>query len=235
MYSQYENFLKTMDSLANFKQNSNYTYVLEHVSKPQGEEYYNLLKDIYSDDVIQVFCNVNDSIGNPVRHLINRIVTSPTSLRYLYHAHLILKHFGNQPEVNIVEVGGGYGGLCLAIDYLSKYMNKNIHSYHIIDLDPAINLQKIYLKKYTLSFEVTFSSASDYGKELKRDDYCLISNYCFSEIEKHHQENYITCLFPKVSCGFLIWNHIPLYDFGKKVNVENEIPLTGPGNLFVFF
>jgi hypothetical protein len=211
--------------------------MLEHVNKEQGETYYNLLMSLYSIDTIESFCKLNDSIGNPhkcnIRSL--KIPVSPTSLRYLYHAHLILRHFSNQPEIHIVEVGGGYGGLCLAINFLSKLNYKIISSYHIIDLDSAGKLQKKYLENFDLSFNVDVSSSSDYGKNLTRTDYCLISNYCFSEIDRSHQENYIKYLLPKTKTGFLVWNNIPLYDFGKVTNFETENPLTGPGNLYVYF
>lgn len=236
-YRNYETFLQNRNSLHNFKNNTNYTYVLEHVSKEHGYQYYNLLKDLYSNDVLLSFCNLNDSIGDPIKHSIGNLShpVSPTSLRYLYHAHLILEHFSNKPEIHIVEVGGGYGGLCLALSYLSRFKNINIQSYHIIDLDTAVNLQKDYLKNFTLTFDITFSSSNEYGKSLTRTDYCLISNYCFTEIDKYHQQQYLIHLFPKTDRGFIIWNHIPLYDIGKEVVVKEEIPLTGSGNLFVFF
>ena len=69
----------------------------------------------------------------------------------------------------------------------------------------------------------------------------LISNYSFSEIESEHQKGYIKYLFPKVSHGFIIWNHIALYDFGFKVTIEDEYPLTSNNpnpllnNKYVYF
>jgi hypothetical protein len=236
-YTNYERFVKDMQTLESFKNNPNYTYILEHVTTDIGNQYYELLKNLYSNDIIEDFCRLNDSFGNPNKSTIGslKISVSPTSLRYLYHATLILKHFSNESEIHIVELGGGYGGLCLAINFLARITNKVINSYHIIDLDSASKLQKNYLKNFELSFNVDFSSASDYGKNLTRTDYCLISNYCFSEIDMSHQENYIKHLIPKTKTGFLVWNHIQLYNFGKTVRFENEIPLTGPGNLYVYF
>jgi hypothetical protein len=236
-YSPYDHFVNQLISLDNFKNHPSYTYMLEHVNSKQGEDYCKLLLEVYSKDTIDSFCKLNDSIGNPARSklpLLN-ISVSPTSLRYLYQAHLILQHFKNQPELHIVEIGGGYGGLCLAINFLSTLNKQVIHSYHIIDLDSVGKLQKKYLENFNLTFKVETLSASDYGKSLTRTDYCLISNYCFSEIDKVHQEKYIEHLLWKTKTGFLTWNNIPLYNFGKNVVSEVENPLTGPGNLYVYF
>ena len=234
-YSVYNNYISNLTSLTAFKSHPNYTYMLEHVNREQGEAYCQLLMKSYPVDFIESFCKLNDSIGSPHKYSFHAlsIPVSPTSLRYLYHAHLILKHFAVQPEVHIVEVGGGYGGLCLAIHVLSKLLNKTINSYHIIDLDSAGKLQKKYLENFSIPVET--SSASEYGKYLTRTDYCFVSNYCFSEIDKLHQEQYIQHLIPKTKTGFLAWNNIPLYNFGKEVVSETENPLTGPRNLYVYF
>jgi hypothetical protein len=208
--------------------------MLEHVSQAQGLEYYKLLKSEFgvSDSYINEFCKVNDHIGSPNKHVVHNFRVSPTSLRYLYQASLILKHCSNE---NIVEIGCGYGGLCLAIDYVSKHSNIKIKKYTCIDLLPAIKLQKMYLSKFDLGFETEFIDASTYGKDVSEESF-LISNYCFSEIAENHQKEYIKHLFPKITSGFITWNMIPLYNFTKPVSkVEIERPLTGPNNLFVYF
>lgn len=217
--------------------------MLEHVSPIDGYEYLNLLLTECSmtAETIYHFCRQNDSIGKPnmVQYPTLAGPVSPTSLRYLYHAHLILQHMPDNQH--IVEIGCGYGGLCLAINALSKNYQKRVLSYACIDLDPAIQLQNAYLSKCSLDYPVTYHSASTYGNTLdKENKYFLISNYCFSEIAAHHQKQYIEHLFPLVDSGFFVWNHIPLYNFGKPiVRIEQERPLTGKSygitNSFVFF
>ena len=70
VYLEYSNYVKTLiatKELSTFKSNPIYTYVLEHVSQEQGQQYYNLIKKEFNtpDIIILEFCNLNDRIGNP--------------------------------------------------------------------------------------------------------------------------------------------------------------------------
>ena len=57
----------------------------------------------------------------------------------------------------------------------------------------------------------------------------LISNYAFSEISTDIQKQYIkNVINPYVDKGFVLWNHMPLYQFiNRKLNVEiaKRVPL----------
>ena len=230
-YSQYEAYvsqiIKTED-LSSFKSNNSYTYMLEHVTKDDGSKYLKLLKELLTDSEIESFCNLNDSLGNPTRFTYaNNIVCSPTSLRYLYHAHLALKHIQQKKLSDIVEIGGGYGGLYLAIDFLSKKYRFKINSYHIIDLKNITILQKLYTSKFHTEIPLFVSDASLFGNDIDKTNLFLISNYCFSEIPKDLQYKYIEILFPKVLHGFITWNHKYTYNFGFSYTEEDEIPYTG--------
>lgn len=240
-YQDYIDFVATCD-LDTFKHDPRYTFMLEHVSPSDGQAYFSLLTSECGMSVqdIESFCRLNDRIGSPRIAQIEGLSmpVSPTSLRYLYHASLILAHAPQ--DSHLVEIGCGYGGLCLAIQFLSGIVGKKVASYSCIDLDPAIDLQKRYLSQFILDFGVSFHSASTYGSEVEGKDLFLISNYCFSEIADHHQRGYIHTLFPRVKHGFLAWNHIPLYDIGKPLQrIERERPLTGSSygvqNMFVYF
>jgi len=235
IYAKYAEYAGSC-SLDDFKSHQNYTPMLEHVRQEYSLEYFNLLKSHMSNADISEFCKLNDAFGNPKRHIIPELSlgVSGTSLRYLFHAWIILT---NRPESSpIVEVGCGYGGLCLAIDFLSKKLHRAIPSYTCIDLDGPLSLQKRYLSNFHLSFPVQFVASSTYGSDIQGSDNFLVSSYCFSEISKVYQKKYIDVLFPKVSHGFIAWNNIPLYDFGKSgIRSEPERPMTGRGNLFVYF
>jgi hypothetical protein len=135
----------------------------------------------------------------------------------------------------MVEVGGGYGGLFLALQYFAQKEGVEITNYSLIDLKEAVELQKKYLSKHTVTIPLSFHDASTFGKDVEGNDLFFISNYSFSEISVILQQRYIEHLLPKCSHGFLTWNMIDLYDFGKNVTYTEEIPQTGYTNKFVFF
>jgi hypothetical protein len=246
LYAEYDDCTKAIcnsGNLSNFKSSQKFVFMLEHVPQDQGGQYYECLKPIFSNNIITAFCNKNDSIGSPIKHYINGLNSnvSPSSLRYLYHAYLSLKHIQtlNLSSIDIVEVGCGYGGLCLAIDYVSNNMNININSYACIDLENPLRLQQRYIETVGTHFPVRFHSAFTFGSDISGTNNFLISNYCFSEIGDENRQKYIEILIPKVSHGFMTWNAIPLFNFGKEfIKVEDENPQTGPAhcrNSYVYF
>jgi hypothetical protein len=240
IYQRYENFLVSCvenKRLENFKKNPSYTEILEHTSFDQGISYLRLIGlSSITQDEIKEFSSKNDSFGNPAKHDFGFVICSPSNLRYIYHAHLILSHFKTfDLPINIVEIGGGYGGLYLAICFFAKKYDVVISSYTIIDLPVVTRFQQLYLSNFLLEIPVEFVDSTTYGESLSKPNLFLISNYCFSEISMEHQQKYIKNLFNKISHGFFAWNHIPLYDFGFKYMVEDEIPKTGTLNKYVRF
>jgi hypothetical protein len=77
--------------------------------------------------------------------------------------------------------------------------------------------------------------STSFGEDIAKDNLFLISNYSFSEILPVFQQKYIKNLFPKVSHGFITWNHVPVFDFGYKCTIEPETPLTAAINKFLRF
>jgi hypothetical protein len=240
-YSKYANYVETIcqsGDLSSFKSHPNYTYMLEHVSKTQGDEYLQYIKTStnINDDEIKNFCKINDSIGSPLKSDFEIVIASPSSLRYIFHSHLILKHLSslNLPSIDIVEVGGGYGGLCLAINHFSEKYGLKINSYTIVDLPSISKLQNLYLNSVS-TLKVDTVDATTFGEGISKQNMFLVSNYCFSEISREFQKKYIDTLFPKISHGFMAWNNIPTYYFGFEFKEEVEYPKTGNFNRYVYF
>jgi hypothetical protein len=233
-YTNYVNFIKNLKSIDNFKSNEDYRFVLEHTSYEQGKEYIRYIEHLDKNKVIN-YCIKNDKIGGGIKHDYILLKTSPSNFRYLLHADIILKHINSLKlnNLDIVEIGGGYGGLCLAINELNE--NIKIKSYNLIDLSPVIQLQKQYLYQHKINYATNFYEAFNYGEEIKYNNMFLISNYSFSEINNNHQKEYIKKLFPKVSHGFMTWNFIKVFDFGFSYKEEVEYPLTGKLNKYVYF
>lgn len=239
-YTKYVDTIVASGDISNFKNNSNYTYMLEHASESHGKQYLELIKSMFqlSDIDIILYTHMNDSVGNPVKYKYLGTEISPSSLRYIFQAMLILKHFESTgvKTFRIVEVGGGYGGLCLAINYcLRFYPSVSISEYNIVDLEAPTKLQTKYLSQFDLSFPFKTHNAVQFGADIEPGNLFLISNYCFSEIDARLQEQYVTNLFPKIAHGFITWNTIPVYEFGKTITVEDEYPKTGSQNKYVRF
>jgi hypothetical protein len=242
-YEHYYNYITDVinsNSLSEFKSNGHYQGILEHVSFQQGQEYLDLIYKLtkINQETIMEYCKENDKVGGGNKYNYGFITTSPTNFRYILHSHIILEHIRklNMNNVNIVELGGGYGGLCLALNILSNHYNITITGYNLIDLPSISVLQKKYLEHHMLSYPIQCYSAFNFGQEIENNDNnFLISNYCFSEISSENQSMYIKTLFPKIKHGFMAWNWIPLYNFGFNYAQENEYPLTGPYNKFIYF
>ncbi len=126
-------------------------------------------------------------------------------------------------NIDIVEIGGGYGGLCLALHFLCK----NINSYTICDLLPVMKLQEMYLNAFNISL----------SNEVKPNS-ILISCYGLSELDQYTRDRYINVLHTSIQHGFIVWN-IPGDDIEKilkrKCTIEPERPMTRDGNVFVYF
>ena len=138
-------------------------------------------------------------------------------------------------NIDIIEIGGGYGGLCFFIYNLASLFNITIKSYSIFDLKYPLLLQKKYLENLNIN-NVNFADL-DCIKNIKENSF-LISNYAFSEISMDIQKIYTEKLLnPYTSHGFLAWNFINVYNFidDKFITTENEFPLTSNENKFVRF
>jgi len=231
-------------SLWNFKSNIHYQTILEHVSFEEGIRYFESIeKEFQSVFFLNIkeiceFIEENDSLGNPIKYSYGNVIQcSPTNIRYIYHSLLILSYMKklNLNNINIVEIGGGYGGLSYYLHKLSKYYDIVISTYSIFDLDYVSILQKEYLKQLNIQVD-TYTLDDRFN--LKNNSF-LISNYAFSEISKPLQELYRTKVIPYCSHGFLVWNHIPLYNFVEHtITHETERPTTSKTdhkNLFVYF
>ena len=222
----------------NFKSDARYQYVLEHVDAEQGKEYLDLVKkefsDFYKENKTNIvnLCKQNDTYGKPVKsYFFDFCSCSATNLRYLYQSLLIIKYIKELGlnNVKIIEIGGGYGGLCLFLESLSKHFNVDISSYIIYDLEEAEELQKKYLDIHGLSLT---------GQDDISEGSFLISNYAFSELPEDLRKEYEKQVINKYcDYGFLAWNACPLYEFaqGKTIKSETERPSTSPNNLYVYF
>lgn len=246
VYYKYQEAIKTQLTLNpeewNFKNNRNYMQILEHVGPSQGQQYLNIIKEKFKTlyesnfDTLKKICELNDKYGKTNKHQYKNFMTcSPTNLRYILQTLLILEDMKKYKlnNVDIIEIGGGYGGLCFFMYNLAALYEININSYTIFDLLEASRLQEKYLN--ALNIKNVQLCQLDSFNNLKNNSF-LISNYAFSEITKELQIKYIEKIInPYTIFGFLAWNMIPVYDFVKNsiIEKEQEYPLTSPINYYV--
>lgn len=212
-----------------FKSNPYYCQVLEHVDQGFGYQYLSLIQQEFPEslDKLEQFIELNDKYGKPNKCTIDKYNCSPTSLRYFYQALLILKYIRELglDSVDIVEIGGGYGGLCLALYTLNKDV---FNSYTICDLLPVMKLQEMYLGAFNISL----------SSEIKPNS-ILISCYGLSELDPYTRDGYINALNKSIQHGFIVWN-VPgcnIEQILKRVGmctIIPERPMTREGNVFVY-
>lgn len=253
IYHNYTEALKNLDTdpsiFATFKSNTYFNDILEHTDKTFGERYEALVHSEFNEDP-KYFLDIvakNDAIGSPIKETFSGIDMSPSNLRYIYHALLlkskIFSWFPAKKDIRILEIGGGYGGLCL---YLTSVLTEYNVDYTIIDLPEPSRLQNKFLEKVGVenARSVSYNSIDDIAKQ-KFD--LVISNYCLSEISLENQEEYFKKLIVNCDKKFFIWNYLTRkkkffifkskdIDFLDKRDyiIEPERTLTGAYNEFIY-
>lgn len=193
---------------ANFKSNAAYRHVLEHVSEEEGQKYLEEIVINYQDKIEEI--KQNDIIGNPVMFNYPDIgMISPTTIRYIKNTSDIINKFGIDIK-SIVEIGGGYGGLCKV---LSSFIN--FENYLLIDLEECNQLSRKYLSNFNLP---TMSHLSE-EIEVNENFDLLISNYALSECNRETQIEYIE-KFVKKSNKFYIMHNDFHVDDGNMSHLE---------------
>lgn len=190
----------------NFKRDPAYTQILEHVSEEQGKDYLDLIskdKDILGK--MDLF-KANDDYGNPVTFEYPGVGhVSPTTLRYVKVLSDLKRHFGTLDNLNICELGVGYGGQCRVIDAYFKSK-----TYCLVDIQPALGLAQRFLSNYITNSVLTYKTMN----ELAPGDYDLaISNYAFTELPRTLQDVYLQKIILRSKRGYITYNEITPEEF----------------------
>ena len=142
----------------------------------------------------------------------------------------------NLNNVDIIEIGGGYGGLCFFINKLASLFDITISTYTIFDLPEPLMLQKKYLEALNCNINLNFAELDNFSG-IKENSF-LVSTYAFSEIPLEIQKEYTKkILNPYVSHGFIAWNSIDFYNFIDNCTISKEIefPYYNDKNYFIKF
>lgn len=232
----------SIDSIlfANFRKNSVYQQILEHVSQQQGQLYLDEIKKHHADllNKLSTF-KLNDEWGNPDVYDYPEIgIISPTTLRYIKVLGDLKKAFHQLDNLHICEIGVGYGGQCRIINSIFKPSQ-----YTLVDIKPALMLAQRYLDNYVLHSEMSYKTMN----ELSPKKYDLvISNYAFTELHRSIQDAYLHKIILNSERGYITYNDINPASFQSykkeellkiipKSRILDEIPLTHPNNCILIW
>ena len=180
-----------------FKSHGAYRHVLEHVSEDEGQKYLDEIKIDYMDKLSEI--KQNDLLGGPVTYTYDKVGTiSSTTLRYLKNTSDIITKFGNSFD-SIVEIGGGYGGLCKVMSSFVKF-----DQYLLLDLEQCNLLSRKYLSFFNLP---TLSHRAEEIDEINENFDLLISNYALSECDRETQIMYIEKFVKKSNKFYIMHNN----------------------------
>src|SRR3989339_107290 len=218
-------------ALQTFRKKQIYRAMVEGLNYPAGK--------VLAQEIIQRYphllryCSqicLDDQFGAPLSYdfsSIGRI--SPSVLRYIKVVGDLQREFGDLNNLNIVEIGAGFGGQCKVIHDICGFA-----SYTMIDLPEVAALIKVYLEQFALKNIAAVGYAA--LKEPKKYD-LVISNYAFSEIDKKGQLYYMEKVINLASRGYMLYNNTPsVHPFSieefvsllkkqqKKVKVLRETP-----------
>lgn len=187
-------------AFAFFRSDHRYRRVLEHVNYAQGKSYLEAALVMAPAFVRQYFkaFQQNDAVGNACCYEYSLGLICPTTLRYVYLTTELLQWAGTLDGLDIVEIGGGYGGLCRIIMATCKP-----HSYAIFDLESPLLLTQKYLAHYSLG-DISFHLAS--ALEKMRDVDVVISTWALSELDQQTQGDYYTHLIEDSRFGYTKYN-----------------------------
>jgi hypothetical protein len=186
-----------------------------------------------------------DQIGNPTHVIdVNSYKISGICLRYIYYADKVLnelKEFDSRLDLNMLEIGGGYGGFASVLNCLLKFANKQIDLYGIFDLPEVQDFQSFYLAKTVMhSYGINDFFFPKVLTFIGTDFNYLVSFYALGEFPAELKKHYIKNVIAKVPHGFIVWNpHFGPDDEGielikrvqPNVQITKEDPLTAEFNL----
>jgi putative sugar O-methyltransferase len=177
---------------------------------------------------LEISCNFDigfPNIGSPYGICINDRLITFENLEHLYAAertweYINLFYENNNKKINIVEIGGGYGGLARNI-ILKK--TDLINSYTLVDLPLMIAYQKYFLKNFfnesKILDKIKFVTHDTFSKENNQFD-IMINQNSFPEMTADIVRDYLE-IFSQNNNGSLLisFNHEAISKYKGKFQV----------------
>lgn len=187
----------------NFRRMRPMNMIVENSPFKSGWEYFDTIYEKFNwlMEHMDKF-KTSDTIGNPEMFMYPVGEMSPTTLRYIKTLGDLNNFFGPLDGKNIVEIGGGYGGLCKIINDVYRP-----NSYRIYDLPEAQALQFKFLDKFDVP--CIYSALPSAPKEID----LLIAMYSWSELSHDLQNEYLTNVISKAKSCYIMLNYDMEYSY----------------------
>lgn len=193
---------KDLEIFKKFRSSRVMVEVLDHVSIEQGKAYISEILKLSSwpEEFTKVLVEI-DKVGAPRKFRFRGYGTfSPTLLRYLKVLIDLEKNFGSLKNLNIAEIGVGFGGQASLIGLLDKPL-----SYIYYDIPPVLALAQKFTRELEVPGNFTFIDGRD-PKPSNPD--LLISNYAFSELNRDVQDQYLKNVVLPAPRGYITWSNL---------------------------
>lgn len=197
-----------------FKSNKIYNSIVEDVCYESGIKYIDYFKNnplIINN--IEKF-SINDVLGNSKKFNYNIGSFSPTTLQYIKILSDLTRYDLN--NLNIVEIGPGYGGQYAVLRQLFKPKK-----YTFIDLTPVLKLIKKYITNLNLDdIELEYLNHFNLTDSMSYD--LVISNFSLSECDRELQDLYINNIIKNSRHGYILYNNLRGYNHLEFSNIILE-------------
>jgi putative sugar O-methyltransferase len=178
---------------------------------------------------------LNDKIGSPmVYNYKNYGYFSPGTLKHVNTFYELKEHFGYMKNWNILEFGGGYGGLCHILSYFVKW-----NKYYFVEIKEPLELVKkcfMYIESLSQDSGICWKPQDNIlneTDETKNNVICLlpeevnentkydlfISEFGFCELNEKGIEKYMFILENSIN-AYLSMN---LWDKHKKKTLKDKL------------
>ena len=195
-----------------FKRHPVFNLIQENASYEEGLASLRLIEERFPGVLTHMEkLRVNDAVGSPRVYTYEGVGEfSPTTLHYIALAGQI----GDLRGKEVVQIGGGYGGLCCVLHQLNSFK-----SYTIVDTPPVLQLTKRYLEACGID-GVRFVAIEDVRENLVAD--VVFSDASFFECNKSVQDVLAAKILNHASSGFFWGRPLPKH-YGVVSHSPKEV------------
>lgn len=205
-------FVENDEAFSNFRRDFDYGKILSGDPKIVGDIAIDSIKkfnqfNFLLDNLDEI--KKNDKVGNPYLYEYDQLgEINPSTLKYFNTIVEIKPLIGDYVTKKIVEIGGGYGGLCRIFDAFYDF-----EEYIIIDLPDAIKLAEKYLNYFPkLNGKVKYISCEEFSNYDSIENVDLfIADSSIAECNLQTQNLYRDKIAKNSKHIYVAWNthHLP--------------------------